>query len=64
MNHATPPNAIPHPSPGFRYLTPTQYWELAQISPASFWRRVKAGAIPIVKFGPRCTRVPIPSEAA
>jgi len=39
-------------------LTPRQFCRRWQISPATFWRRVRAGDIRVVRLGPGIVRVP------
>lgn len=48
-----------HPQEGFSYKTPDQYCAAANISRATFWREVRRGKVEVVKFGERCTRVPV-----
>jgi hypothetical protein len=50
---------VKHPQAGFSYRTPEQYCKAANISRATFWRDVKRGKVAVVKFGERCTRVPV-----
>jgi hypothetical protein len=48
-----------HPNAGFSYRTPDEFCADARISRATFWRMVKRKQVEVVKFGERCTRVPV-----
>jgi hypothetical protein len=48
-----------YPTKGRQYQTPREYCAAARISRATFWRMVKRKQIEVVKFGERCTRVPV-----
>lgn len=54
----------PHPFDGCKYVTPREYYTAARISRATFWRMVKRKQIEVVRFGDRCTRVPVRQSKA